>query len=69
MKFLSFNPSFSTPFNPFSTLFYYELNQFIKNLPPGQPLAIYWQSGESNLLLKSFTRPGNDIIGDGSLGI
>ena len=24
---------------------YYELNQFIKNLPAGQPLAIYWQSG------------------------
>jgi VWFA-related protein len=34
---------------------YYELNGFIKNLPAGQPLAIYWQYGESNLLLQSFT--------------
>ena len=38
---------------------YYELNQFIKNLPAGQPLAIYWQSGESNLLLQSFTTDRN----------
>jgi VWFA-related protein len=38
---------------------YYELNQFIKNLPPGQPLAIYWQFGESNLLLQSFTTDRN----------
>jgi len=34
---------------------YYELNRFIQNLPAGQPLAIYWQSGESNLLLQNFT--------------
>jgi VWFA-related protein len=34
---------------------YYELNQFIKNLPAGQPLAIYWQYGDANLLLQSFT--------------
>jgi VWFA-related protein len=38
---------------------YYELNQFIKNLPAGQPLAIYWQSGEHNLLLQSFTTDRN----------
>jgi hypothetical protein len=33
---------------------YYELNQFIKNLPAGQPLAIYWQSRESNLNAQFF---------------
>ncbi len=41
---------------------YYELNQFIKNLPAGQPLAIYWQSGESNLLLQSFTTDRNLLL-------
>lgn len=34
---------------------YYELNRFIKNLPAGQPVAIYWQSGEHNLMLQNFT--------------
>jgi VWFA-related protein len=38
---------------------YYELNQFIKNLPAGEPIAIYWQSGEHNLLLQSFTTDHN----------
>ena len=38
---------------------YYELNQFIKNLSAGQPLAIYWQSGDSNLLLQRFTTDRN----------
>ncbi len=34
---------------------YYELNRFIKNLPAGQPIAIYWQSAEHNLMLQNFT--------------
>jgi VWFA-related protein len=41
---------------------YYELNRFIKNLPAGRPLAIYWQSGESNLLLQSFTTDRNLLL-------
>lgn len=34
---------------------YYELNRFVKNLPAGQPLAIYWQSGAGHLMFQSFT--------------
>jgi VWFA-related protein len=34
---------------------YYELNRCIKDLPAGQPVAIYWQSGEHNLMLQNFT--------------
>jgi VWFA-related protein len=33
----------------------YELDRFINRLPAGQPIAIYWQSGEANLLLQNFT--------------
>jgi VWFA-related protein len=41
---------------------YYELNQFIKNLLTGQPLAIYWQSGKANLLLQNFTTDRNLLL-------
>lgn len=40
----------------------YELNRFIRNLPAGQPLAIFWQSGESNLLLQSLTTDRNLLL-------
>ncbi len=33
----------------------YELSRFVKNLPPGRPLAIYWHTGPSSILLQAFT--------------
>jgi VWFA-related protein len=33
----------------------FQLNQFFKALPPGRPIALYWQSGQSHLLLQNFT--------------
>jgi VWFA-related protein len=33
----------------------YELNRFIKQLPPDEPLAIYWRTGPASILLQNFT--------------
>lgn len=33
----------------------YKLTQFFKHMPPDQPVAIYWRTGPSSLLLQSFT--------------
>ena len=34
---------------------YYELTRFLKNLPPGEPLAIYCHTGPASILLQGFT--------------
>lgn len=33
----------------------YQLDRFIKDLPSGQPIAIYWRTGDASLLLQNFT--------------
>lgn len=33
----------------------YQLTRFIKTLPPGQPVAVYWTTGPTSFLLQSFT--------------
>jgi len=33
----------------------YELTRFLKQLPPDEPLAIYWRTGPGSILLQNFT--------------
>lgn len=33
----------------------YKLNQFIRQLPIGEPLAVYWRTGARSILLQNFT--------------
>jgi VWFA-related protein len=33
----------------------YEMNRFIKQLPLGEPIAIYWRTGDATLLLQNFS--------------